>query len=84
MANKDDKGFSILKHRLVPKHEILSEAEKINVIERNGGDPYMFPLIWVSDPVAKAIEASVGDLIKVTRDSPTGHKTIYYRFVVEE
>ena len=84
MSNKDDKGFIILKHRLVPKHEILSEEEKINVVERNGRDPYLFPLISVSDPVAKAIEASVGDMIKVTRDSPTGHKTIYYRFVVEE
>lgn len=80
----DKKGFEVLKHRLVPKHEILSEEEKKEIVEKYGGDPYLFPFIYASDPVIKTLGAKPGDLIKITRISPTGYRALYFRLVVEE
>ncbi|MEM0056973.1 MAG: DNA-directed RNA polymerase subunit H [Candidatus Geothermarchaeota archaeon] len=74
----------ILSHLYVPKHEILSEEEKKEIIEKYaGGDPYKLPYILASDPVVKAIGAKPGDVIKITRKSPTAGVSIYYRYVVK-
>lgn len=74
----------ILKHRLVPKHEIVDEEEKKRIIEKYaGGDPYKLPYILASDPVVKAIGGKPGDVIKITRRSPTAGVTVYYRYVVK-
>lgn len=78
-----DTGF-ILKHRLVPKHVILSEEEKKEVIEKYaGGDPYKLPYILSTDPIVQVIGAKPGDIIKIIRKSPTASTYIYYRLVVK-
>jgi DNA-directed RNA polymerase subunit H len=75
--------IDVLGHELVPKHEVLSEEEKKEVLERYKVSQFQLPKILVSDPAARAIGAKVGDVIKITRDSPTAGKTIAYRCVVE-
>ncbi|MCK5506413.1 MAG: DNA-directed RNA polymerase subunit H [Thermodesulfovibrionia bacterium] len=75
------KGKEIFNHFIVPKHEIMSKKEveltkKIYNIELD-----KFPKIYTSDPTVKAIDAKAGDLIKITRPSPTSGTTIYYRVV---
>ncbi len=73
----------ILSHRLVPKHEILSKEEAKKVIEKYaGGDKYKLPYIRKSDPVVKALGAKPGDIIKITRRSPTAGESVYYRLVI--
>ena len=77
--------IDIFRHRLVPKHEILSEEEeKKRIIESYGGNQYVFPTILSSDPAVKILEAKPGDLLRITRKSPTGYRSIYYRLVTEE
>jgi DNA-directed RNA polymerase subunit H len=76
--------FDIGQHVLVPKHEILSKEKAKEVLERYKVSPHQLPLIKSSDPVAKAIGAKPGDILKITRDSPTAGRAIAYRFVIEE
>jgi DNA-directed RNA polymerase subunit H len=75
--------MDILRHELVPKHEILKEQEAKEVLERYKIQPYQLPWIRTSDPVIKRIGAKPGDIVKITRVSPTAGKAIAYRYVVE-
>jgi len=73
----------ILKHELVPKHEILKEQEVKELLERYKIQPYHLPWIKTSDPAIQRIGAKAGDVIKITRKSQTAGKAIVYRYVVE-
>ncbi|MDJ0270571.1 MAG: DNA-directed RNA polymerase subunit H [Aigarchaeota archaeon] len=74
----------MLQHSLVPKHEILSEEEKKQLLERLGITPQQLPYILITDPVVKLLGAKLGDIIKITRESETAGEAIYYRVVVRE
>jgi DNA-directed RNA polymerase subunit H len=69
---------------LVPKHVVLSEKEKENVMKMYGIKKLnQFPKILQSDPVIKILKAKPGDLIKIIRKSDTAGESIYYRVVIE-
>ena len=76
-------AFNVFEHYLVPKHEILSRDEKEEVLKKYRVEPYQFPLIKTSDPIAKVIGARFGDLIRIVRKSPTAGEYVSYRYVVE-
>ena len=73
--------FDIQKHKLVPKHEIMTEEE----ISKEFSDvDYKFkdlPKIKVNDPVAESIGAKPGDILRITRESQTAGEFITYRIV---
>lgn len=75
--------IDITKHRLVPKHEVLSQEEAKEVLERYQIEPHQLPLLLSSDPVARVIGAKPGDIVKITRKSPTSGEIVIYRYVVE-
>jgi DNA-directed RNA polymerase subunit H len=75
--------FSVFKHVLVPKHERLSPEERQQVLQRFGIKPYQLPKILSSDPCVKAINAVPGDIVRITRKSPTAGTSHFYRYVVE-
>ena len=75
--------FDVRDHVLVPKHEVLSQEKASEVLEKFRITPHQIPLIKVSDPAAKAIGAKVGNILKITRSSPTAGKIIVYRYVIE-
>ncbi len=72
---------NILEHELVPKHEILSPEEALEVLKKLNIKPYQLPWISINDPVVKAIGAHPGDIIRIIRKSPTAGETIAYRYV---
>ncbi|MGC8812323.1 MAG: DNA-directed RNA polymerase subunit H [Candidatus Aenigmatarchaeota archaeon] len=74
--------MEIEKHELVPKHILLSEKEKEELLKNYGISLKDLPRILSSDPMAKAINAKVGDIIKIIRKSPTAEVSEYYRVVV--
>ena len=74
---------SIMNHFLVPIHEIVSEEDSLEIIKNNGGKKEKFPQILLSDPVIEELEAKKGDLIRITRETPTAGKTTYYRVVIK-
>lgn len=76
--------YRVSEHERVPKHEILSSKEKEELLERLQIKEKQLPKIYDTDPVVKEIEASVGDVIKITRKSPTAGKAVYYRLVIQE
>lgn len=76
--------IDILKHELVPQHEILTAAEKKELLERMHITDKQLPKILDTDPVIKKIEAKPGDVIKITRKSQTSGETVYYRLVAEK
>ncbi|MCI4435256.1 MAG: DNA-directed RNA polymerase subunit H [Ignisphaera sp.] len=72
----------ILEHELVPKHEVLSIEEGMKILKEYGVKPEQLPWIRASDPVAKAIGAKPGDIVRIIRKSPTGGEIVVYRYVV--
>lgn len=76
--------FDILKHKLVPHHEILSEKEVEKLLKVYNIRKEQLPRILVTDPVVKAIGAKEGDVIKIERKSPTAGVSVAYRLVVNK
>ncbi len=81
---KEEKTFDILKHRLVPEHSILGEAEAKALMEKYNIIPQQLPKIDSADPVVKSVGAKVGDILKIKRVSPTAGFSDYYRIVIKE
>lgn len=75
--------FNILNHSLVPKHEIISDKEVGEVMQKyNIKSKIEFPDISRFDPVARVIGLRPGDICKITRPSKTSIKTNYYRICI--
>lgn len=70
-------------HFFVPKHEIVSKEEAEEVLGKFNCKPTELPLIFVNDPAILGLGVKPGDLIKITRKSPTAGESFYYRYVVE-
>jgi DNA-directed RNA polymerase subunit H len=77
------KKIEAVNHELVPKHEIIGESEIATLMQQYKITPKQLPRIIESDPVIKEIGAKIGDIIKITRKSPTAGESVYYRLVVE-
>ncbi len=75
---------NILSHELVPEHKILAKDESQKILSQLKARPEQLPKILDTDPVTEIIGAKVGDIIEITRDSPTAGKTKYYRVVIPE
>ncbi|MEM0361065.1 MAG: DNA-directed RNA polymerase subunit H [Sulfolobales archaeon] len=76
------KKINILEHELVPKHEVLSTEEVVELLRSLGIRPEQLPWIRASDPVARELGVKPGDIVRIIRKSPTAGESIAYRFVV--
>jgi DNA-directed RNA polymerase subunit H (RpoH/RPB5) len=74
--------FDLFEHDLVPKHEILSDEERAELLSKYRVEPYQLPKIKKSDPAVIAVGAEVGDIVKIFRESPTAGSYVAYRYVV--
>jgi len=68
---------------LIPKHEILSEAEAKKACKKYNISLDKFPRVLETDVQAVKLKAKPGDLIAISRADPTGSYT-YYRLVVKD
>lgn len=75
--------FDLFEHKLVPKHEILTQQEREQLLAEYKVQPYQLPQIKASDPAVKAIDARPGDILRVIRKSASAGEHIAYRYVVE-
>ena len=73
--------FDIQKHKLVPKHEIMTEeeiSEEFSDVDYNFKD---LPKIRADDPVVEEIGAEPGNVLRITRNSETAGVFVTYRIV---
>ena len=73
----------MIEHNLVPKHELLSPEEGQKILEKYKVTREQMPMILLTDPAIKHLEAKVGDIIKITRSSKYVGPSLYYRVVIE-
>ncbi len=78
----EEKTVNIFEHELVPKHRILTEEEKQELLKKYGIELKNLPRIYLKDPAIVAIGGKVHDVIEIARKSPTAGETKYYRVVV--
>jgi DNA-directed RNA polymerase subunit H len=72
----------VSQHELVPEHTLLEEDALDAVLEEYDIDRTDLPKIKRTDPAAPD-EASVGDVVKIVRNSRTTDTAVVYRLVVE-
>ena len=78
--NFHDYLFNVLEHEMQPKFRILSEEEKKKIMKQyNITKDKEFPDISRFDPVSQAIGVRPGEVMEITRSSPTAVKSVYFR-----
>lgn len=76
--------FNITKHCLVPKHEVVPDADVKRILETYRiKHRTQLPLIYASDPVARYLGLKPGQVVRVTRVSPACGETFAYRCCVK-
>ncbi len=89
MAEKKEKAakaegseeFDIFQSNLVPKHEIIAEDERRDLLAKMKIDERQLPKIKGNDPAIKRLGGKKGDIVRVSRKSPTAGEYLYYRLV---
>ncbi|MFW9936296.1 MAG: DNA-directed RNA polymerase subunit H [Candidatus Thorarchaeota archaeon] len=79
------KKIDVLLHELVPKHKLLTKEETKQLLNKFQIQLTDLPQLFEKDPVAIAIGAKEGDVVKIIRDSHTTVISVnYYRYVKKE
>lgn len=73
--------FNISKHILVPKHTLIKDEKRIkDLIEKYSiKTKYQFPHILKNDPMSRYLGLRSGDVVEISRKSPTAGEYISYR-----
>ena len=76
--------FDISEHAYVPRHELLSGAEKEQLlVDLKVPTTDLLPRIQKHDPIARYMGLVVGDVVRIHRYSATVGRDVYYRVVVD-
>ena len=79
------KRIDVLLHKFVPHHVLLTKEESQKLLQKYQIDVNDLPQMFEKDPVAIAIGAKEGDIVKIVRKSNTTVKSVdYYRYVKKE
>lgn len=79
----EKKVVKITNHIYQPKHEILPKKEAEEILKKFNAKPGQLPYIMISDKALEDLDVRPGDIIRITRKSPTAGESVYYRYVVE-
>ena len=77
------KEVDITKHELVPKHILLNDNERSELLKRYGVVLKQLPRISIMDPVIKILNGKPGDVVKIIRKSQTAGEAVYYRVIIK-
>jgi DNA-directed RNA polymerase I, II, and III subunit RPABC1 len=73
--------FNRTKHRLVPKHILLPDVEKRDILTTYDCKDIQIPRMVTTDYIARYYGAKAGDMFKIYRPSPSSGVYITYRVV---
>jgi DNA-directed RNA polymerase subunit H (RpoH/RPB5) len=74
--------INIIDHRDVPKHEVISEEEKKELLEKYYIDDSKLPNILRNDAMAIYLGILPGEVVRILRPSPTSGTYVSYRICV--
>lgn len=75
--------YNISHHALVPKHEIVRDDEFIErMLATYRLKKNQLPIIQKTDPMARYLHVKPGEILKITRNSPSAGEAIVYRYCV--
>lgn len=78
------KKVEVKEHVLLLKHEKLDEKASKNILKKYNIKKFQLPYIHKKDPALRSIKGvERGDVIEVTRESPTSGKIKFYRVVLD-
>ena len=77
-------SFNVQNHVFVPKHTLLNEGEKKELLKKYNITPSNLPRILKNDKALANMKVKEGDVIKIERSSQTAGKIDFYRLVVNE
>lgn len=77
------KKIEVDKHQLVPKHVLIAEREKEELLQKYGIALKQLPRISMEDPAIKELNGKIGDVVKITRNSATAGQSVYYRVIIK-
>ena len=75
--------LNVLKHDMVPDHEIMSEEEVSALLTTYNITTEQLPKVFHDDPAVKVIGAEADDVIRIIRTSHTAGRAESYRLVVK-
>ena len=75
--------LNVLKHVMVPDHNIMSEEEVSELLSRYSITTEQLPKVFHDDPAVKSIGANVDDVIRIVRASHTAGRAEAYRLVIK-
>ena len=84
VPKEESQEYDATLHILSPQHEKLSEDDVGTLLKNFNVEYAKLPKISISDPAIDNLEVKLGDVIKITRPSPTSGTTVYYRMVIEQ
>jgi len=72
--------IDITKHEFVPRHIKLTEEQTEEVLKKFNISK--LPRVLKEDPALSKLDVKKGDVVKITRKSPTTGESEFYRVVI--
>jgi len=82
LVNDKEHSITSYENLLVPKHEILSDADAKKVLQELNTTAEKLPRILSDDP-ALGGKAKREQIVRIHRQDTAGNKYLYYRIVIE-
>ncbi|AJF63058.1 MAG: DNA-directed RNA polymerase, subunit H [archaeon GW2011_AR20] len=74
--------IDITKHEFVPRHIKLTEEQTEEVLKKFNISKKQLPRVLKEDPALSKLDVKKGDVVKITRKSPTTGESEFYRVVI--